>query len=65
MEWRNAYRMLRILFAGTGKELPPLDAPGELAVNMETASMLGIRLPMSVLADAEFVIWRTQRVPAP
>ena len=65
MERRNAYRMLRILFSGRGKELPPLVAPGELAVNIETASMLGIRLPMNVLADAEYIIWKTRSAPAP
>ena len=64
MERRNAYRMLRILFAGK-EELAPLATPSELAVNMETASRLGIRLPLSLLADAEYLVWKTQSCPAP
>ena len=65
MERRNAYRLLRILFANRKVDLPPLEAAGELAVNMETASMLGIHLPMSVLADAEYIIWKTRKSPIP
>ena len=64
MERRNAYRMLRILFAGR-VELAPLATPSELAINMETASRLGIRLPLSLLAEAEYLVWKTQACPAP
>ncbi|MCR5258482.1 MAG: hypothetical protein K6E40_10035 [Desulfovibrio sp.] len=60
---RNAYQMLRILFADS-VPIPELSMTAELAVNMEAASILSLHLPMEVLIEADYIFWKTRNWPA-